>query len=109
MEDRLVARRAVEAQAGKGEIVKLDAKFEGEIRKVKDGSIVPDDEYVVFLAKDNAFAEVIHQYRTVCIQKGCDEEQIAAVDRMILRLEKWRRDHPERLKDPDASGERLLC
>lgn len=88
--------------------MKLDAKFEGEIRKVKDGSIVPDDEYVVFLAKDNAFAEVIHQYRLICIQRGCDNEQIAAVDRMILRLEKWRSEHPDRLKNPDAKGEKLL-
>lgn len=34
---------------------KLDAKFYGEIRKVKDGAVVPEDEYVVFLAKDTAF------------------------------------------------------
>lgn len=88
--------------------MKLDAKFEGEIRKVKDGAIVPDDEYVVFLAKDNAFAAVLPDYRMYCIQMGCDAEQVAAVDRMILRLEKWRRDHPERLKNPDAAGERLL-
>lgn len=88
--------------------MKLDAKFEGEIRKVKDGSIVPDDEYVVFLAKDNAFAAAIYEYRHICIKMGCDDAQLAAVDRMILRLEKWRREHPERLKNPDAAGERLL-
>ena len=48
--------------------MKLDAKFYGEIRKVKDDSIVPDDEYVVFLAKDNAFAEVTHHYAETCDQ-----------------------------------------
>jgi hypothetical protein len=59
--------------------MKLDAKFYGEIRKVKDDSIVPDDEYVVFLAKDNAFAEILPIYRDRCITMGCDDEQIAAV------------------------------
>jgi hypothetical protein len=37
-------------------MTKLDAKFYGNIFKAKDNSQVPDDEYVVFLAKDNAFA-----------------------------------------------------
>jgi len=37
--------------------MKLDAKFFGEIFKAKDHSRVPDDEYAVFLAKDNAFAD----------------------------------------------------
>lgn len=87
---------------------KLDAKFEGTIRKVKDGSLVPDDEYVVFLAKDNAFAAVLPFYRYQCIQLGCDQEQVAAVDRMIVRLNEWRKANPSRLKNPDAAGEKLL-
>jgi hypothetical protein len=39
--------------------MKLDAKFYGDLRKVKDGSAVPDDEWAVFLAKDNAFAAIL--------------------------------------------------
>ena len=89
-------------------MTKLDAKFYGEIRKVKDDSIVPDDEYVVFLAKDNAFFDMIHFYRDRCIARGCDQEQVEAVNRMIERLTIWRGHNPNRLKDPDASGERLL-
>lgn len=88
--------------------MKLDAKFYGEIRKVKDDSIVPDDEYVVFLAKDNAFVDTIHFYRERCIAHGADQEQIDAVTRMIERIMKWRDSHPERLKVPDANGEKLL-
>lgn len=87
---------------------KLDAKFEGEIRKVKDGSIVPDDEYVVFLAKDNAFAEVLPIYLDKCRDLGCDADQIAAVVRMIGRVVVWRGLHPGRCKSPDAAGEKLL-
>lgn len=87
---------------------KLDAKFYGTIRKVKDDSLVPDDEYVVFLAKDNAFALTLQYYRDCCIRLGADKEQIASLERMIKRVEAWRRDNPDRLKVPDAKGEKLL-
>jgi hypothetical protein len=87
--------------------MKLDAKFYGEVRKIKDDSIVPDDEYVVFLAKDNAFALVLPIYRQTCIALGCDDEQIAAIERMMDRLTSWRADNLDRLKNPDAKGEKL--
>lgn len=87
---------------------KLDAKFSGVIFKIKDGSIVPDDEYVVFLAKDNAFAKMLPFYRDKCVELGADEEQIAAVDRMIQRMRDWRHANRDRLKVPDAKGERLV-
>jgi hypothetical protein len=88
---------------------KLDAKFSGVIFKVKDGSIVPDDEYVVFLAKDNAFWDALQYYRHQCEAHGSDSEQLSAVDRMIERVHKWRQAHPGRLKTPDAAGEKLLA
>lgn len=87
---------------------KLDAKFSGIVFKVKDGTIVPDDEYVVFLAKDTAFAHVLPLYRDECVRLGADQEQIAAVDRMITRLTDWRAQNQHRVKVPDAKGERLL-
>lgn len=90
-------------------MLKMDAKFYGEIRKVKDDSIVPDDEYIVFLVKDNAFARAIYKYREECITLGADREQIDSVSRMIRRIEDWRAAHPDRLKVPDAKGERLLA
>jgi hypothetical protein len=88
--------------------MKLDAKFYGEIRKVKDDSIVPDDEYVVFLVKDTAFYETLPTYRRKCVELGADQEQIEAVDRMIGRATDWRQDNPDRIKVPDAKGEKLL-
>lgn len=87
---------------------KLDAKFYGKIQKVKNDSIVPDDEYVVFLAKDNAFAETIYDYRDACARHGADQEQLDPVNRMIERLENWRAANPDRCKVPDAKGEKLL-
>jgi hypothetical protein len=70
--------------------MKLDAKFYGEIRKAKDDSLVPADEYVVFLAKDDAFAAILPHYRTMCHAMGATAEQLQAIDRMIERLEFWR-------------------
>lgn len=88
--------------------MKLDGKFYGVIVKAKDNSIVPEDEYVVFLAKDTAFADTLPFYRANCIKLGADAEQIAAVDRMIERLTLWRSSNLHRLKTPDAKGEKLL-
>jgi hypothetical protein len=88
--------------------MKLDSKFYGAVRKVKDDSFVPEDEYVIFLAHDNAFAMILPAYRKACIDLGADTEHIAALDRMIERLAAWRAANPDRLKIPDARGERLL-
>lgn len=88
---------------------KLDVKFYGEVRKAKDNSIVPDDEYMVFLAKDNAFLPTLRFYRAECAKLGADDEQLAAVDRTIRRVKEWREANPDRLKVPDvAAGEMLL-
>ncbi len=89
--------------------MKLDAKFYGEIRKVKDDSLVPDDQYVVFLAKDNAFAAVLPVYLAACKSIGCDAEHVASVERMIGRMTTWRAQNPDKLKVPDAKGEKLLA
>ncbi len=88
--------------------MKLDAKFYGVIVKAKDNSIVPDDEYVVFLAKDTAFADTLPTYLANCIKLGADREQIEAVERMIARTIAWRARNHHRLKTPDAHGEKLL-
>jgi hypothetical protein len=91
-----------------GRRTKLDAKFTGIITKVKDGSDVPDDEWMVFLAKDNAFPAALAYYRARCVGLGCDTEQIEAIDRAIDRVNVWRASNPGRCKTPDAKGEKLL-
>lgn len=87
---------------------KLDAKFSGVIFKVKDGSIVTDDQYMVFLAKDNAFAEMLPMYRAKCVELGADPEQIAAIDRAIQRARRWRAINYDKCKVPDAHQGELL-
>jgi hypothetical protein len=89
-------------------MTKLDAKFYGEIRKAKDDSVVPEDQYMVFLAKDNAFALVLPIYLEICRTMNCDHEHIDAVARTLSRLEKWREQNQHLLKKPDAKNEKLL-
>lgn len=89
-------------------MTKLDAKFYGKLQKAKDDSIVPDDEWMVFLVKDTAFANTLPKYREECVKLGADQEQIAAVDRLIMRVHAWRQANPDRIKVPDAKGEKLL-
>jgi hypothetical protein len=88
--------------------MKLDGKFFGTIVKAKDNSIVPDDEYVVFLAKDTAFAAILPLYRDKCIELRCDTEQVQAVNRLMDRVNAWREANQHRLKRPDAANEKLL-
>ena len=87
---------------------KLDKKFVGPIRKVKDGSTVPDDQWICFLAKDNAFAAILPAYLSKCIELACDDEQIRLVTNMIDQVQTWRSANPNKLKDPDAKGEKVL-
>lgn len=87
---------------------KLDAKFKGDLWKAKNNQHVPDDEWIVFLAKDDAFFAVLPVYREKCKELGCDDEQMAALDKMIERVTEWRKANPDRCKKPDAAGERLL-
>lgn len=88
--------------------MKLDKKFTGGIKKVKDGTMVPGDEWLVFLAKDTAFALTLPTYLDNCIKLGCDDKQIQMVRNMIENVAKWRLDNPNRCKIPDAIGEKTL-
>lgn len=86
--------------------MKLDGKFHGVIVKNKDGSVVPQDQWVVFLAKDNAFLPTLHFYYDECERQGAAMEQLEAVAAMIVRVGEWRKDNPSKCKTPDvAAGE----
>lgn len=89
-------------------MVKLDRKFDGVIFKVKDGSIVPPDQYIVFLAKDDAFLPTLRFYRAQCQQCGADDNQLQAVDEAIRRVEAWREANPALCKTPDVAAKELL-
>jgi hypothetical protein len=82
--------------------MKLDGKFHGIIAKNKDGSIVPQDQWMCFLAKDNAVPAMLIFYREECIRQGAKLEQIEAVEHMRQRVLAWRAAHPELCKTPDV-------
>lgn len=87
---------------------KLDKKFSGDIFKAKDGSIVPDDQWICFLAKDNAFFLALPAYLDACMTLGADPVQCRMVEELIERVTKWREANPELCKTPDAAGEVVL-
>lgn len=89
---------------------KLDGKFYGQIHKAKDDTVVNDDEWVLFLAKDNAFAAVLPLYLEECIKQGADDRQIEGVKELIERVNIWRRAHPDKCHVPDiAASDKLLA
>lgn len=81
---------------------KLDGKFIGEIRRATTGEVIPDDRWVAFMAYDNAFVGTLKYYRNKCQQLGCTQEQLSAVDALILRVDQWRADNPELCRKPDS-------
>lgn len=88
--------------------MKLDGKIFGTLVKVKNNEYIPDDEWVVFFAKDNAFYAILPLYLEKCRELGCDQEHCDNVVRLIERVNKWRLANPSRCKNPDAKGEKLL-
>jgi hypothetical protein len=81
---------------------KLDGKFKGTIFREKDGAEVPNDSYMIFLARDNAFPATLQFYRQECERLGADLPQLYAVDELIRRVASWRKAHPKELKIPDV-------
>lgn len=90
--------------------MKLDAKtyIEGHLRKVKDDSIIPDDEWVVFYARDDCLPSLLALYEQMLRDRKADDRQIEAVRRLRGRVITWRQIHPEKCKVPDIDvGEKL--
>lgn len=82
---------------------KLDRKFFGDLYKAKNGQRVPDDEYIVLLAKDTAVPAALQAYKAECQRQGADERQMASLDGLIERLAKWQAAHPDRCRVADVA------
>lgn len=83
-------------------MAKLDLKFHGLVLKNKDESVVPEDQWMVFLAKDDAVPAMLDTYLAECIRLGAAQPQIDAVRELILRVHEWRALNPTLLKTPDV-------
>lgn len=78
----------------------IDGKYAGYIYNRRTGAKI-DDDWVVFRAKDNAFAAALPYYLKACIDRKCNAAHIESVAAMIGRVDQWREDHPELCKNPD--------
>jgi hypothetical protein len=88
---------------------KLDSKFDGVIFKVKNGTIVPPDQYMVFLAKDDAFPATLSFYYKECERLGAPDKQLEAVAAALKRVLTWRAENRDLCKIPDVlTNERLF-
>lgn len=82
--------------------MKLDGKFYGVVVKNKDQSVVPPDQWMVFLAKDDAVPATLAFYEEECRRLGAGPDQVAAVRAMRVRVAAWREDNPGLCKVPDV-------
>lgn len=87
--------------------MKLDGKFHGIIAKNKDGTIVPQDQWMCFLAKDNAVPATLEFYYEECKRQGAALDQLNAVKAMIERVTAWRAANPKLCKVPDVQAGEL--
>lgn len=88
--------------------MRLDHKFHGVVVKNKNGIVVSPDQWMVFLAKDNAVPATLAFYEQECSRQGAEPAQIEAVRAMRQRVDEWRKAHPELCKAPDVEPGELL-
>lgn len=81
---------------------KLDGKCYGVLVKNKNGAIIPPDQWIVFLAKDNALPATLAFYLEECRRQGAAPAQLEAVVELMLRVDTWRRENPTLCKTPDV-------
>jgi hypothetical protein len=89
--------------------MKLDTKFLGVIVENGDSTLVPADQWMVFVAKDNAVPATLKFYEEECIRQGAEQAQIDAVRALRIRVASWRAEHPELCKTPDVLPGELIA
>lgn len=81
--------------------MKIDQKYKGRITKRSDGTIVPEDEWIVFRAKDLALPAAMSAYIRKCEQLGCNKDFIQEFIKLKGRVVRFQISNPERCKIPD--------
>lgn len=79
---------------------KMDNKYIGEVFK-KDGTVVPDDEWIVFRAQDKALVPTLTFYYATCMEQGCDQDHLNNILQLRDRVKEFQINNPERCKIPD--------
>ena len=88
---------------------KLDLKYAGIIFKGNDvTSQIPQDEWVVFRAKDNALVDTLKFYLGKCQTLECEDEHIQGILDLLGRVRTWRQANPDKCKNPDTYVDELI-
>lgn len=82
--------------------MRMDSKVHGTLVKNKDGTEIPESEFIVFRPADNAVPETLEFYRRLLVRQGASPEQVEAVVALQARVEAWRESHPGRCKVADV-------
>ncbi len=83
-------------------ITSIDRKFEIHARSRTSGATYTEEEAVLFLARDTAFALTLPTYLENCKKVGAGEDQIKAVELLIERVANYRKANPDKIKVPDV-------
>ena len=80
---------------------KLQFKYGGVIIKSDDGSIVPEDEWILFRVSDKCLMKTLIHYMGECEHQGCSNEFRDKFEELIIRIKEWQEKNPDRVKVPD--------
>jgi hypothetical protein len=72
--------------------------------KMSNNQVVPEDEPVFFFrGRDYLAIRVLEYYVTLCHDDGCNDYQLSGMAENIRRFKRFKRDHPERMKQPGVT------
>lgn len=73
----------------------------GKVTFERHGETILDLEPVAIITAHDQFAlELMQRYRGICVQGGCNSEQLRSVDEQIANMTRWRVAHPELVRLP---------
>lgn len=82
----------------------IDPKYSitGDLEIVNlTGVPIPDDEpLILFRARDRNALKMLYFYRRLCEADGCTDFHMTGTWNRIEAFEKFREEHPERMKQP---------
>jgi hypothetical protein len=65
------------------------------------GEVLPDDEPLFLLrARDRLAVGIILEYLRSCMEDDCTDLHVQGVREVLIKFEHFRREHPERMKQP---------
>lgn len=85
---------------------KIDEKFDttGDIVKRSNGEIIPEDEPLFLIrARDRLAIPALLAYKELSMKDGCNDYHFSHLDVDIAAFEKFKVEHPERMKQPSIT------